>query len=161
MKKLYIIFAAFILMFISACTSEVAEDKTLITDRNYLPDSFVFEDLGEISFAKAKEKLLPEPNDYKKLNKKGSEQLEQLFNNLTPSDIQVPWNNNPYESLYHFKFSQLFNSKEVSIAYNSQEETYYVKTFDMLDSNLESSSKLFECDQDIAAMLIKHLDHHR
>lgn len=151
MKKYFTILIAALILF--GCTQKSKENKIIITNRSYLPESFVFEDLGDVSFATITDNVVVSDRFYKELSKEGYEGLNKLIESVKL--IEQTSKNIIY--LYEFKFSQINNSHLFFLIEDDESRIYYFTSFDLLSSNLETATKQYECNQQFAQNLIELL----
>lgn len=144
-----------VLISLSSCTTYSNNENTMITDRNYLPDKFVFSDIGEISYSKIENNIAVKSSDYFEFDKKEIELLKSLFRTLELVDSAPRQINIQY--LYELRFSLVNNGNLFFIIRDLSDGNIFISTFDNLSSNLENSQNFYTCDNSIIALILENL----
>lgn len=153
MKKIFKLLM--VLISLSSCATNSNSENTMITDRTYLPDRFVFSDIGEISYAKIENNIaIISSNDFE-FDEKEIKLLESLFRTLvlaesTPKQIDIQY-------LYELKFSLVNNGNLFFISRDLSDGSFYISTFDNLSSNLENSQNFYTCDNSTVVLILENL----
>lgn len=153
MKKMFKILM--VLISLSSCATYSNNENTMITDRKYLPDKFVFSAIGEISYAKIENNITVIASDYFEFDEKEIELLKSLFRTLelvdsAPRQIDIQY-------LYELRFSLVNNGNLFFISRDLSDGNIFISTFDNLSSNLENSQNFYTCDNSIVALILENL----